>query len=103
MCLFILYDPSPPVFSQLKMYTVLTFYCLLQGVTFCGDSKASSLTMKNVPWHEEVSVILYSIISQAKRKNMFGSFNLTLIQFLLPNLKMFFLVCLVWFLLYFYL
>ena len=33
--------------------------------------------MKNVPWHEEVSVILYSIIGQAKQKNMFGSFNLT--------------------------
>jgi len=26
----------------------------VKGVTFCGDSKASSLTMENVPWHEEV-------------------------------------------------
>lgn len=26
----------------------------VKGMTFCGDSKASSLTMKNVPWHEEV-------------------------------------------------
>jgi len=26
----------------------------VKGVTFCGDSKASSLTMKNVPFHEEV-------------------------------------------------
>lgn len=26
-----------------------------QGVTYCGDSKASSLTMENVPWHDEVS------------------------------------------------
>ena len=26
----------------------------IKGVTFCGDSKASSLTMQNVPWHEEV-------------------------------------------------
>ncbi len=25
-----------------------------QGVTYCGDSKASDLTMKNVPWHDEV-------------------------------------------------
>uniref|UniRef100_A0A8C9FRB2 tRNA wybutosine-synthesis domain-containing protein n=1 Tax=Pavo cristatus TaxID=9049 RepID=A0A8C9FRB2_PAVCR len=25
-----------------------------QGVTYCGDSSASSLTMANVPWHEEV-------------------------------------------------
>ena len=27
---------------------------LSQGVTYCGDSKASTLTMANVPWHEEV-------------------------------------------------
>jgi tRNA wybutosine-synthesizing protein 1 len=26
----------------------------IKGVTYCGDSKASSLTMANVPWHEEV-------------------------------------------------
>lgn len=26
----------------------------IKGVTFCGSSKASSLTMENVPWHEEV-------------------------------------------------
>ncbi|WAR02429.1 TYW1-like protein [Mya arenaria] len=26
----------------------------IKGVTFCGDSKASTLTMGNVPWHEEV-------------------------------------------------
>ena len=25
-----------------------------QGVTYCGESKASNLTMENVPWHEEV-------------------------------------------------
>ena len=32
------------------------FVCLFyhQGVTYCGESKASSLTMQNVPWHEEV-------------------------------------------------
>ena len=27
---------------------------MLQGVTYCGTSKASKLTMENVPWHEEV-------------------------------------------------
>ncbi len=27
---------------------------IFQGVTYCGDSKASNLTMENVPWHEEV-------------------------------------------------
>ena len=26
----------------------------VKGVTFCGSSKASSLTMENVPWHTEV-------------------------------------------------
>ncbi|VDI56049.1 tRNA wybutosine-synthesizing protein 1 [Mytilus galloprovincialis] len=26
----------------------------IKGVTYCGESKASSLTMQNVPWHEEV-------------------------------------------------
>jgi len=26
----------------------------IKGVTFCGSSKASSLTMENVPWHDEV-------------------------------------------------
>lgn len=27
----------------------------LQGVTYCGSSKASSLTINNVPYHDEVS------------------------------------------------
>jgi tRNA wybutosine-synthesizing protein 1 len=26
----------------------------VKGVTFCGTSKASNITMENVPWHEEV-------------------------------------------------
>ncbi|XP_059163197.1 S-adenosyl-L-methionine-dependent tRNA 4-demethylwyosine synthase TYW1-like [Physella acuta] len=26
----------------------------VKGVTYCGESKASTLTMENVPWHEEV-------------------------------------------------
>ena len=26
----------------------------VKGVTYCGESKASSLTMENVPWHSEV-------------------------------------------------
>nr|KAG5707049.1 hypothetical protein BaRGS_019654 [Batillaria attramentaria] len=26
----------------------------IKGVTYCGESKASNLTMANVPWHEEV-------------------------------------------------
>lgn len=27
---------------------------IFEGVTYCGDSSASNLTMANVPWHEEV-------------------------------------------------
>ncbi|ELU18799.1 hypothetical protein CAPTEDRAFT_180119 [Capitella teleta] len=26
----------------------------IKGVTYCGESKASTLTMQNVPWHQEV-------------------------------------------------
>lgn len=26
----------------------------VKGVTYCGESKASDITMANVPWHEEV-------------------------------------------------
>ncbi|XP_030847752.1 S-adenosyl-L-methionine-dependent tRNA 4-demethylwyosine synthase TYW1 [Strongylocentrotus purpuratus] len=26
----------------------------VKGVTYCGESKASTLTMQNIPWHEEV-------------------------------------------------
>ena len=39
---------------------MLVCLCLLsfwyQGVTYCGESKASTLTMENVPWHEEVGI-----------------------------------------------
>lgn len=33
----------------------------IKGVTYCGDSKASSLTMENVPWHEEVVTFVKEI------------------------------------------
>merc|ERR1712179_258732 len=36
----------------------------LKGVTYCGTSKASTLTMDNVPWHEEV---IYFVEELAKR------------------------------------
>ena len=26
----------------------------VKGVTYCGESKTSDITMANVPWHEEV-------------------------------------------------
>lgn len=32
-----------------------------QGVTYCGESKASTLTMENMPWHEEVSFLLIDL------------------------------------------
>ena len=31
-----------------------TYPSSLSGVTYCGESMASTLTMANVPWHEEV-------------------------------------------------
>ncbi|CAB4004963.1 S-adenosyl-L-methionine-dependent tRNA 4-demethylwyosine synthase-like [Paramuricea clavata] len=45
--------------EEIKAYSELVAlgkpdFIEVKGVTFCGDSKASSLTMKNVPWHEEV-------------------------------------------------
>ena len=33
---------------------IYDIYLIIQGVTYCGDSKASNLTMSNIPWHEEV-------------------------------------------------
>ncbi len=35
----------------------------VKGVTFCGDSKASSLTMSNVPWHEEVIKFVEELVA----------------------------------------
>lgn len=35
-------------------FTPFVFLPFHQGVTYCGESTASSLTMANVPWHEEV-------------------------------------------------
>eukprot|EP01137_Pigoraptor_chileana_P036559 Opistho-2@32385 len=36
----------------------------IKGVTFCGDSKASSLTMENVPWHTEVVSFVQQLADQ---------------------------------------
>ncbi|XP_023343071.1 S-adenosyl-L-methionine-dependent tRNA 4-demethylwyosine synthase [Eurytemora carolleeae] len=36
----------------------------IKGVTFCGDSKASSLTMENVPWHEEVVKFVQELVDR---------------------------------------
>ncbi len=34
----------------------------IKGVTFCGNNDASNLTMKNVPFHQEVSICQHCII-----------------------------------------
>ncbi|KAG8222636.1 hypothetical protein J437_LFUL011912 [Ladona fulva] len=34
----------------------------VKGVTFCGTSKASNLTMENVPWHEEVVSFVQKLV-----------------------------------------
>uniref|UniRef100_A0A4D5RQK8 S-adenosyl-L-methionine-dependent tRNA 4-demethylwyosine synthase TYW1 n=1 Tax=Ixodes scapularis TaxID=6945 RepID=A0A4D5RQK8_IXOSC len=50
----------------------------VKGVTFCGESKGSSLTMGNIPWHEEVLSFVerlaallpdYSIASEHEHSN----------------------------------
>lgn len=46
--------------EELENYAQLVSYgnpdfIEIKGVTYCGDSKASNLTMSNVPWHEEVT------------------------------------------------
>lgn len=36
----------------------------IKSVTFCGESKASSLTMGNVPWHEEVKLFSEAMLAE---------------------------------------
>ncbi|KAG1668501.1 S-adenosyl-L-methionine-dependent tRNA 4-demethylwyosine synthase [Nymphon striatum] len=36
----------------------------VKGVTYCGSSKASTLTMQNVPWHEEVLGFVQELVDQ---------------------------------------
>ncbi|KAJ8308926.1 hypothetical protein KUTeg_012372 [Tegillarca granosa] len=36
----------------------------IKGVTYCGESKASSLTMENVPWHHEVIKFVQQLADQ---------------------------------------
>ena len=36
----------------------------IKGVTFCGSSKASTLTMENVPWHTEVVRFVTDLVSR---------------------------------------
>ena len=40
-----------------RILFIMCFSFLPQGVTYCGESKASTLTMQNVPWHEEVTLL----------------------------------------------
>jgi len=36
----------------------------IKSVTFCGESKASSLTIENTPWHEEVKTFCEEMLSK---------------------------------------
>ena len=36
----------------------------IKGVTFCGSSKASTLTMENVPWHSEVVRFVSDLVTR---------------------------------------
>ena len=41
----------------------------IKAVTYCGKSDASSLTMENVPWHEEVCKYAEAIVNKLKSRN----------------------------------
>jgi len=45
----------------------------IKAVTFCGDSKGSNLTMRNVPWHDDVRAFALSIL--AARPDVAGSYG----------------------------
>lgn len=34
----------------------------IKGVTYCGESKASNLTMQNIPWHEEILSFVQNLV-----------------------------------------
>jgi len=38
----------------------------IKSVTFCGESKASSLTLTNVPWHEEVKTFASTMLGHER-------------------------------------
>lgn len=47
-----------------KSSIILNITCTFQGVTYCGESKASNLTMENIPWHEEVVGFVQQLAEQ---------------------------------------
>ncbi|KAJ7308978.1 hypothetical protein JRQ81_008260 [Phrynocephalus forsythii] len=54
--------------DELKAYSDLVSlgkpdFIEVKGVTYCGESAASSLTMANVPWHEEVTHFVRQLVS----------------------------------------
>ena len=65
----------------------------IKGVTYCGESNASSLTMQNVPWHEEVINFVKQIQSLVSNEYDIGNgliFFLSLFCFLFFNVMMLF-------------
>lgn len=63
-----LVSKGSPDFIEIKVCVHIMLICVItfrfcnmlsfipsQGVTYCGESKASNLTLANVPWHEEVN------------------------------------------------
>ncbi|XP_063154791.1 S-adenosyl-L-methionine-dependent tRNA 4-demethylwyosine synthase TYW1B isoform X1 [Candoia aspera] len=53
--------------DELKAYSDLVSlgkpdFIEVKGVTYCGESSASSLTMANVPWHEEVKRFVQELV-----------------------------------------
>lgn len=53
-----------PTFIEIKVspnvcLVLLTIRVIAQGVTFCGKVSSSNMTMKNVPFHEEVFITFF--------------------------------------------
>ena len=48
----------------------------IKAVTYCGKSDASSLTMKNVPWHHEVCTYGEAIAYKLKERNSIVKYSI---------------------------
>jgi tRNA wybutosine-synthesizing protein 1 len=59
----------PHILFFLLCFSLLDFI-EIKAVTYCGKSDASSLTMENVPWHQEVCLFGEEICKMIKARNI---------------------------------
>merc|ERR1711916_397976 len=67
----------------------------VKGVTYCGNSKASSLTIKNTPYHEEVLEWVRKLVGEANAVVGEGTYELACehqhsVCYLIANKKKFY-------------